>query len=74
MYHNVPEKMKRNKFVHASCPNKRKLYAQCANLTLPNYPTGQTAIVDVDPVEALNRISQEDYEAYEASLKNQPEK
>ena len=64
MYTNVPEKMRRNSFKLVACPKNTRLYAQCMNLTLPKYPTGQTAFVDVDPVEALSRVSADDYAEY----------
>ncbi len=47
--------MRLHEFKDAVCPKNSKLYASCLNLTIPKYPSGQTAIVDVDPIEALNR-------------------
>ena len=58
MYPNIPKKMRLHEFKHAACPKNSKLYASCLNLTIPKYPTGQTAYVDVDPIEALNRADQ----------------
>ena len=55
MYPNIPKKMRLHEFKDAVCPKNSKLYASCLNLTIPKYPSGQTAYVDVDPIEALNR-------------------
>lgn len=55
MYPNIPKKMRLHEFKDAVCPKNSKLYASCLNLTIPKYPSGQMAIVDVDPIEALNR-------------------
>lgn len=67
MYHNVPKKMQRNKFKLASCPKPKQLFASAVGLQIPSYPTGQTAVVDVDPVEAINRASLAEYSEYVAS-------
>lgn len=68
MYPNIPPKMRKNAFKLASCPKPSTLFAKCLGLTVPNYPSGQTAFVDVDPVIALNRASQADYESYISAL------
>lgn len=64
MYPNIPKKMRRNDFKLVACPKNSKLFIQCCNLTVPKYPTGQTAVVDVDPVVALNRASLAEFDAF----------
>ena len=68
MYHNVPQKMRKNDFKLASCPKPATLFAKCLGLKIPDYPSGQTAYVDVDPVVAMNRVSQQDYDSYISKL------
>lgn len=68
MYHNVPKKMRKNDFKLSSCPKPSQLFAKCLGLTVPSYPCGQTAVVDIDPVVAVHRFDELEYNAYKDSL------